>query len=48
LLAVLAGTSVTGVLTQHFGLAVLGFFLIFALALLLGLRALRRAEHTGT
>jgi len=48
LLAVLAGTSVAGVLSQYVGLAVLALTLIFVPALLLGLRALRRAEHTGT
>ncbi len=48
LLAVLAGTSVAGVLSQHFGLTVLALTLIFVPALLLGLRALRRAEQTGT
>jgi mercuric ion transport protein len=45
LLAVLAGTSVAGVLSQHVGLTVLGLTLIFLPALLLGFRALGRAEH---
>ncbi|MGH7320827.1 MAG: broad-spectrum mercury transporter MerE [Candidatus Rokuibacteriota bacterium] len=48
LLAVLAGTSVAGVLSQYVGLAVLALTLIFVPALLLGLRALGRAEPRGT
>lgn len=48
LLAVLAGTSLAGVLGQYFGLTFLALTLIFVPTLLLGLRALRRAEHTGT
>ncbi len=48
LLAVLAGTSLAGVLSQYVGLAFLALTLIFVPTLLLGLRALRRAEHTGT
>lgn len=48
LLAVVAGTSVAGVLSQYIGLAFLTLMLIFVPTLWLGLRALRRAEHTVT
>ena len=48
LLAALAGTSVAAILSRYVGLAVLALTLIFVPTLLLGLRALGRAEPRGT
>ena len=44
-LAVLAGTSLAGVLNEHFGIAFLALTAIFLALLLVGLRALKGGEH---
>ncbi len=46
LLALLAGTSLAGVLSQHVGLVLVGLAVVFVVSLRLGLRVLRRESAT--
>jgi len=48
LLAVLAGSALAGVLSQHFGLILLMLSVIFLASLLLGLKALKGSEQRRT
>jgi mercuric ion transport protein len=45
LLAILAGTSLAGTLSEHFGVTLLAFSVIFAAAVFFGLRALKSSEQ---
>ncbi len=47
LLVVLAGTGVAGILSQYFGIAVLGLSVVFLASLLLSLKSLKSDKQEG-